>query len=177
MDATIKGEIVSIVQKDSVYAIYIIKGWIDTKQLPRIESCRILLTIGEAKQAKNFSIGSIIWSTAKVSLPEHIQLPGLFNQASYCKALDIQFCASAQSRNTAIIERKNTLYSYAYYSSQYIQSIIVSLYPQSTENIVIGLLLGETKGISKELKKHIQWQELPIYYQLVAFMQASLLLD
>ena len=153
MDASIKGEIVSIVQKDSVYAIYIIKGWIDTKQLPRIESCRILLTIGEAKQEKNLSVGSIIWSTAKVSLPEHIQLPGLFNQASYCKALDIQFCASAQSRNTAIIERKNTLYSYAYYSSQYIQSIIVSLYPQSTENIVIGLLLGETKGISKELKK------------------------
>ena len=45
------------------------------------------------------------------------------------------------------------MYSYAYYSSQYIQSIIYSLYPQSTENIVIGLLLGETKGISKELKK------------------------
>ena len=153
MDATIKGEIVSIVQKDSVFAIYILKGWVDTKQLPRVESCRILLTIGEAKQAKNLSVGSIIWSTAKVSLPEHIQLPGLFNQASYCKALDIQFCASAQSRNTAIIERKNTLYSYAYYSSQYIQSIIVSLYPQSTENIVIGLLLGETKGISKELKQ------------------------
>jgi competence protein ComEC len=153
MDATIKGEIVSIVQKDSLYAIYIIKGWIDTKQLPRMESCRILLTIGEAKQSKNLSVGSIIWSTANVSLPEPTLLPGLFNQAAYCKALDIQFCAFAKSKNTVILERKNTFYSYAYSSSQYIQSIIDSIYPKSTEHIVIGLLLGETKGISQEIKK------------------------
>ena len=152
MQGTIYGEIISILNNTPNRQRVLIQGFIDGKYLPRIEPCRIALTI-QGKPKKHFTVGTVISSTCILHIPQQSNLPNEFDEYAFSLSNNIQFLSKANSKNITIIEFRKTLRSIGFTMQQSIQKTMMHLLPKETAGIAIAMLLGDRTQLPQETKQ------------------------
>ena len=151
MKCIAKGMIVESMKKND-YTQCIIRGYIDTPELPRIEHCRILLRIHTSQ--KILKDGMHIQVQGIASNPREAELGREFNQLHFLHSKDIQFLLSAKDKDIAIIYGNNdAIHSGIQFIREWIDMALRSTFPPASVGLARGVLLGETSEISMELRE------------------------
>lgn len=149
MKGVIKGRIIEAYSKNDSSHVCIIKGYADTPEIPRIEDCRMHVRIRE--KIKPFP-GMIVQCNGLITHPRAPSLEGEFNEQEYAKSQNIQWFVQAQSMK--ILDHGE--YSYhacIHYMRTRIKNAIRASVPIETQELSISLLLGDTSGLSKEMRE------------------------
>lgn len=150
MKGIAKGKIVEMMKKKD-YMQCIIHGYIDTPELPRIEHCRILLSIQTSKAF--LKEGMVIQAQGIASNPKEAELTGEFNQLDYLRSKNIQFLLSAKDKDISIIHgNSNDIQSKIQSIRDWIDTALRKIFPSESLALAKGLLIGETSDISKQLR-------------------------
>lgn len=146
--AIAKGRIQEISEKNN-FTQCIIKGYLDTPQLPRIEHCRILLHFtGSGLALKE---GMEIQVRGIASNPDKAELRDQFDQMNYLQSKNMQFLIMV--KETAIIQSANNgIYSFIRYIREWIDIALSRIFPKESVPLIKGIVLGETSDISSDLR-------------------------
>ena len=146
--AIAKGRIQEISEKNN-FTQCIIKGYLDTPQLPRIEHCRILLRFTGSRLA--LKEGMEIQVRGIASNPDKAELSGQFDQMNYLQSKNMQFLIMV--KETAIIQSANNgIYSFIRYIREWIDIALSRVFPKESVPLIKGIVLGETSDISSDLR-------------------------
>ena len=146
--AIAKGRIQEISEKNN-FTQCIIKGYLDTPQLPRIEHCRILLRFTGSRLA--LKEGMEIQVRGIASNPDKAELRGQFEQMNYLQSKNMQFLIMV--KETAIIQSTNNgIHSSIRYIREWIDIALSRVFPKKSVPLVKGIVLGETSDISSDLR-------------------------
>jgi len=146
--AIAKGRIQEISEKNN-FTQCIIKGYLDTPQLPRIEHCRILLRFTGSRLA--LKEGMEIQVRGIASNPDKAELSGQFDQMNYLQSKNMQFLIMV--KETAIIQSANNgIYSFIRYIREWIDIALSRIFPKESVPLIKGIVLGETSDISSDLR-------------------------
>lgn len=146
--AIAKGRIQEISEKSN-FTQCIIKGYLDTPQLPRIEHCRILLRFTGSRLA--LKEGMEIQVRGIASNPDKAELRGQFDQMNYLQSKNMQFLIMV--KETAIIQSTNNgIHSSIRYIREWIDIALSRVFPKESLPLVKGIVLGETSDISSDLR-------------------------
>jgi ComEC/Rec2-related protein len=146
--AIAKGRIQEISEKNN-FTLCIIKGYLDTPQLPRIEHCRILLRFTGSRLA--LKEGMEIQVRGIASNPDKAELSGQFDQMNYLQSKNMQFLIMV--KETAIIQSANNgIYSFIRYIREWIDIALSRIFPKESVPLIKGIVLGETSDISSDLR-------------------------
>ena len=146
--AIAKGRIQEISEKNN-FTQCIIKGYLDTPQLPRIEHCRILLRFTGSRLA--LKEGMEIQVRGIASNPYKAELRGQFEQMNYLQSKNMQFLIMV--KETAIIQSTNNgIHSSIRYIREWIDIALSRVFPKESVPLVKGIVLGETSDISSDLR-------------------------
>jgi len=146
--AIAKGRIQEISEKNN-FTQCIIKGYLDTPQLPRIEHCRILLRFTGSRLA--LKEGMEIQVRGIASNPYKAELRGQFEQMNYLQSKNMQFLIMV--KETAIIPSANNgIHSSIRFIREWIDIALSRVFPKESVPLVKGIVLGETSDISSDLR-------------------------
>jgi hypothetical protein len=146
--AIAKGRIQEISEKNN-FTQCIIKGYLDTPQLPRIEHCRILLRFTGSRLA--LKEGMEIQVRGIASNPDKAELRGQFDQMNYLQSKNMQFLIMV--KETAIIQSTNNgIHSSIRFIREWIDIALSRVFPKESVPLVKGIVLGETSDISSDLR-------------------------
>ena len=146
--AIAKGRIQEISEKNN-FTQCIIKGYLDTPQLPRIEHCRILLRFTGSRLA--LKEGMEIQVRGIASNPDKAELRGQFDQMNYLQSKNMQFLIMV--KETAIIPSANNgIHSSIRFIREWIDIALSRVFPKESVPLVKGIVLGETSDISSDLR-------------------------
>ena len=128
----------------------IVKGYVDTPELPRIEDCRIQTIIHEKQLVLH--PGMIIQCQSIIRNPRIPTLPDDFNEDAFAQSKNIQWFANA--RSVSIIDKGLDSYQFFVHRiRRWIKDAIQQTFPKETEDLSISLLLGEVSGLSGEMRE------------------------
>ena len=146
--AIAKGRIQEISEKNN-FTQCIIKGYLDTPQLPRIEHCRILLRFTGSRLA--LKEGMEIQVRGIASNPYKAELRGQFEQMNYLQSKNMQFLIMV--KEIAIIPSANNgIHSSIRFIREWIDIALSRVFPKESVPLVKGIVLGETSDISSDLR-------------------------
>lgn len=146
--AIAKGRIQEISEKSN-FTQCIIKGYLDTPQLPRIEHCRILLRFTGSRLA--LKEGMEIQVRGIASNPDKAELRGQFDQMNYLQSKNMQFLIMV--KETAIIPSANNgIHTSIRFIREWIDIALSRVFPKESIPLVKGIVLGETSDISSDLR-------------------------
>ncbi|MBM4173785.1 MAG: ComEC family competence protein [Ignavibacteria bacterium] len=149
MKGVIKGRIMEAYSKHDSSHVCIIKGYVDTPEIPRIEDCRIHVRIrGTIKPLP----GMIVQCNGVIANPKNPNLEGEFNERDYAISQNLQWLVQAQSMKI-LDDGKYSYHAYIHYLRTRIKNVIRASVPIETQELSISLLLGDTSGLSKEMRE------------------------
>jgi ComEC/Rec2-related protein len=178
--ATLSGWVVRVLRRDSASVRCVVAGWLDTKDLPRLEHRHILLTIrrippqsppqstslshqgllraGAAQATSDGRLpavqsGSRIFASAWVHLPRPALLSTDMDEERYAASLDVQWIASAAEHEVAVIDERHTLQRQIEQWREHLAERICELFPSSTEGFALALLTGDRSRLDPETRR------------------------
>lgn len=149
MKGVVKGRIIEANSKNDTSHVCIIKGYVDTPEIPRIEDCRMHVLInGKAKPVP----GMIVQCNGVITHPRTPNLEGEFNEHEYAKSQNIQWFVHTQSIKI-VDEGKDSYHAFIHDMRSLIKNAIRISVPIETQELSISLLLGDTSGLSKKMRE------------------------
>ncbi|MFM8839920.1 MAG: ComEC/Rec2 family competence protein [bacterium] len=151
MKGIVNGRVVEHHKASKVQTV-IIKGYIDTPQLPRLEKCIILVTIHGNELV--IQPGMFLYIQCHISNPRIKHLPDEFDEYRYALSGNIQWLARCKAKDISIIDkRRNSGASFIYAVQTWIREAIDKTFHYHTKGIAKGLLLGDISEIDKNTRK------------------------
>lgn len=156
--AIINGKIIKINKKSDDFIRLIIKGNIDTKNLPEIKKTKVLLTVFKTKR-RNLDIkqGNKIFTNCTIELPFKGNLHMEFNEELYLKSKDIQWIGKTNDINFSIIEQSKNIYYYRSLITKNILRIIKNNYSEKTYGIAYAILTGDKSQIENDTRNYFSY--------------------
>lgn len=153
MPGAVKGEITDILTVKPGYTKVCLSGAVDTKQLPRLESQKIILTIYSNEDPDSeLTPGTEIYASCKLRIPKDPVLPGEFDEYRYARSMACNWVATSSKDKIAILGHDNNIHYCQYLIASKVQTLIAGLYDEKSAGIIEALLTGNKKHISPEIR-------------------------
>ena len=175
-NAIISGNVNKIIKQSDEQQRLVISGWIDAKNLPRINKSGIILNIYGENFDKNIELGDKILAIGKIRVPNRKIFPTDFDEMQYSLGLDANFIGTIH--NNYKIENNNKteeIENSKNKSKKHSQKIIVTkkandfyiarnfvvnktfnqidkLFDEITGGFVKSILMGDKSNLDSEIK-------------------------
>jgi len=152
LPANFQGQIERIMRSDTLSLRLLCTGTVDCKELSPIKNARIIVTLMKPnKRVKHFVPGAYVSMYGKAHIPRKQFLPTDFDEQTYCKGLEIACMFSAFSDNCSLLKESENWRLYLHTVTADVKNRISSIFPSSTEGLMIALLMGDKTNIAPEI--------------------------
>jgi len=151
--AIISGTVKKIIKSDENSMRILVKGWIDSKDLPRIYNDGIILNVYKRNDyLKEINLGDKILANGRIRVPSKKVFDTDFDEMRYIQGLDANWIGTASSNKIIVTQKANRFMQIRNSAYKNITNKVNQLFDTTTAMLVRAVLLGNRSNFDIEIK-------------------------